>query len=117
MFNYSSLSSLEKKAYKNFKAAARFIIGGYENQAADSVKGSPEHEEAVQALYSDDILLEQTYTTGTTTLCCDGYICYDPRTVTRFMREINFIGADRLHDLADAALQKVLDQDDIVLDD
>lgn len=102
----SEMNVTQKKAYFNIKHAANDLLGGLENTMLDNAPGSEEYESAKRDLANHAGLVGQLYMMATTAIYGDGYCCFNPQTVEKELREINFCGKAWLEERCERRITK-----------
>ena len=102
----ADMNARQKKAYFNIKHAANDLLGGLENTMMDNAPGSEEYERAKRDLANHAGLVGQLYTMATTAIYGDGYCCFNPQTVEKELREINFCGREWLEERCERRITK-----------
>ena len=92
----SEMNARQKKAFYNIKHAANDMLGGLENTMLDNPAGSREHESAKATLADHDRLVKELYMAATTAIYGEGFCCFNPITVEKELRDINFCGKEWL---------------------
>lgn len=104
---YSEMNKTQQKAVRNIYHAANWLIGGLENTCMDNSKDSVEYKKAESLLEDHDALVKELYSMATTSIFDEGCMCFDERTVTKELREINFCGKDWLMERCDKRISKM----------
>ena len=104
---FSEMNKREQKAYINIYNAANWLIGGLENDTMDFPEGSDEYESAVALLNDHNRLVEELYKAATTELYSVDMVCWDEKTVTKEMRDINFCGKEWLMERCEKRIRKM----------
>ena len=93
---FNEMNAREKKAFLNIKHAANDLLGGLENTLQDYAEDEDEYKNAKAQLEDHKGLVEQLYHMATTAIYDDGYCCFNPATVKKELRDINFCGKEWL---------------------
>lgn len=102
---YSECNARQKKAWNNIKYASGQYIWGLVNTALDD----PDSKDWVLELFHDeDRMVNEIYHEATTTICREGYTCFNTAVVTEEMRDINFCGKEWLMERVRARVKKDL---------
>lgn len=88
----SEMNQRERKAFYNIKHAANALLGGLENTLLDYGKDEPEYKSAKAQLADHEGLVIELYRMATTGIYDEGYCCFDPETIKKELRDINFCG-------------------------
>lgn len=86
------MNAREQKAIKNIRHAANFLLGGLENTLYDFSPEDEEYKEAKERLNDHEGLVNELYNMATSEIHLPGYVCFNPATVQKELREINFCG-------------------------
>lgn len=92
----SEMNARQKKAFFNIKHAANDLLGGLENTMLDNGKDTDEYKSAAALLNDHDRLVKTLYANATTAIYGDGFCCFNPATVQKELRDINFCGTEWL---------------------
>lgn len=88
----SEMNARERKAFFNIKHAANDLLGGLENTLQDYAEDEGEYKSAKAMLDDHAALVASLYDRATTAIYGDGYCCFNPATVEKELRDINFCG-------------------------
>lgn len=88
----SEMNARERKAFINIKHAANDLLGGLENTLMDYSENEDEYKNAKALLGDHDSLVAALYDMATTAIYGDGFCCFNPATVQKELRDINFCG-------------------------
>jgi len=102
----SEMNQREKKAFYNIKHAANDLLGGLENTLLDYGQDDPEYKSAKAQLSDHEGLVTELYGMATTAIYGEGYCCFNPATVEKELRDINFCGKAWLMERCDKRITK-----------
>ena len=102
----SEMNARERKAFYNIKHAANDLLGGLENTMLDNGKDTPEYQSAKALLENHKALVTQLYGMATTAIYGEGFCCFNPITVEKELRDINFCGKEWLMERCDKRITK-----------
>ena len=102
----SEMNKREKKAFFNIKHAANDLLGGLENILLDYDQDDPEYKSAKAQLADHEGLVEQLYGMATTAIYDEGFCCFNPVTVQKELRDINFCGKEWLMERCEKRITK-----------
>ena len=102
----SEMNQRERKAFYNIKHAANDLLGGLENTLLDYGKEEDEYKRAKALLANHEALVKELYEMATTAIYGDGYCCFNPATVKKELRDINFCGTEWLMERCDKRITK-----------
>ena len=100
------MNAREKKAFCNIKYAANDLLGGLENTLMDEPNDSEEYKSAKALLDNHDALVRELYGMATTAIYGEGFCCFNPSTVRKELRDINFCGKEWLMKRCDRRITK-----------
>ena len=86
------MNERQKKAFYNIKWAANDLLGGLENTMLDYGKDEDEYKKAEAFLNDHEALVKMLYNMATTAIYGEGFCCFNPNTVAKELRDINFCG-------------------------
>ena len=102
----SEMNQREKKAFYNIKHAANDLLGGLENTLLDYGQDEDEYKRAKALLGDHEALVKELYEIATTAIYGNGYCCFNPATVQKELRDINFCGKAWLMERCDKRITK-----------
>lgn len=101
------MTATEKKAYENISCGAEQFIWQMVNTAYDDRDSI---DWVLGYMKNEDGVVEDVYEECTTMLFAEGYCCWNKSTVTKFLREINFLGKERLMEMVRERVKVELEQ-------
>lgn len=102
----SEMNATQRKAFFNIKWAANDLLGGLENTMMDNPESSEEYQSAKRDLTDHAGLVNQLYCMATTAIYGEGFCCFNPQTVEKELREINFCGKEWLLERCEKRITK-----------
>ena len=102
----SEMNQRERKAFINIKHAANDLLGGLENTLLDYAQDEPEYKSAKAQLADHAGLVTQLYRMATTAIYGVGSCCFNPATVQKELRDINFCGKEWLMERCEKRITK-----------
>jgi len=88
---YSEMNARQKKAFRNIKYAANWLLGGLENTVSDYGLDSEEGKNARATLNDHDLLVRQLYSMATTEVYEEGS-CWFSDAAASYLKDIRFCG-------------------------
>ena len=102
----SEMNATQRKAFFNIKWAANDLLGGLENTMMDNPESSEDYQSAKRDLADHNGLVNQLYSMATTAIYGEGFCCFNPQTVEKELREINFCGKEWLIERCEKQITK-----------
>lgn len=102
---YSECDKRQKKAFRNIKFAADWIIGGLENVLFDYEEDSEEYKSAKARLSDHEALVNEIYDASITDIYSEGSVSFGGY-AERTLRDIRFCGKDWLMEIVEARVKK-----------
>lgn len=102
---YSECNERQKKAFRNIKFAADWIIGGLENTLLDEPEDSEEYKSAKAQLDDHEALVDEIYNAAITDIYEEGSVAFGGN-AERTLRDIRFCGKEWLMERVEARVRK-----------
>ena len=102
----SEMNARQKKAFYNIKHAANDLLGGLENTMLDYAPDEEEYKSAKALLDDHEQLVKDLYNAATTAIYGEGFCCFNPATVQKELRDINFCGNEWLMERCEKRITK-----------
>ena len=97
--------SRENKAKLNINFAAQQLIGELENVTYDYPEDTDDYKRADALLSNHQALVEELYNWSTTSVYGEGMCCFDDRVVAHYLKDIRFLGKEKLMQMCDAQIK------------